>query len=445
MADENGGVATEMKAIAEGELIRISLDQIYIDTANNIRDDYQEMDSLQATIEATGGIIQPVLVAEIDPSPDTEEKPYGLIAGFRRCLCLEELAKEDPSFGENIPALVVSPESQSGIKLTQLIENLQRSELSPIETAKAIKDSLEDEDTNLTQKEIGNIIGKSAGTVSQYLKLLELPESVSDLLATGEISFSHARVIMYTVPMKRWAAAGEQAKGMVFDEFKRTMESRYGGDETAEGGDDAAAESTTGQKRAQTIKTNQIQNFYIPHIKKQIEEAESEGLKKLWQVRLDTVNWFLRDGDTELGKAAKPWEDEEDKRKETEAASKDSKKKEESFLKDTVRRVRYFHNPKNVEEGKLRPTMPQCFALAQKEVEAVLADDAQKKELGFELGDLEKFMASVGETFNKQEKDKKEAADKKAKEKAAKEEAEKTAADKKEGEGKAEGETAGTA
>jgi len=128
----------------------------------------------------TNGIIQPLVVRK------TGNK-FELIVGERRFRAAQ-LAKL-----EKIPA-VIRELSDNRLLITALIENIQRDDLDPLEIAKAIKRLILD--YNLTHQQIADNIGKDRTTITNYLRILNLPDKVKAYLAKGTISLGHARALL---------------------------------------------------------------------------------------------------------------------------------------------------------------------------------------------------------------------------------------------------------
>jgi ParB family chromosome partitioning protein len=127
------------------------------------------------------GLIQPLVVAK-----STEADQYLLIAGERRLQAarLAGLAK--------VPAIIRDVTDQEFLLLA-LVENVQRADLSPLETAEAYK-HLQDE-FKLTQEQIAARVGKSRVAVTNTLSLLDLSMAVKGALAAGKITEGHARAL----------------------------------------------------------------------------------------------------------------------------------------------------------------------------------------------------------------------------------------------------------
>ena len=128
------------------------------------------------------GVIQPLIVSEGDLAGQ-----YVLIAGERRWLAARQAGLE------TIPVIVREASDQQRLELA-LIENVQRSDLGPLEAAEAYRQLAVD--FGLSHERIAERVGKSRPTVSNTLRLLELPPSVQQALVDKRISEGHARALL---------------------------------------------------------------------------------------------------------------------------------------------------------------------------------------------------------------------------------------------------------
>lgn len=140
----------------------------------------EQLNDLAASIKEHG-VIQPLIVTK-DELPES----YILIAGERR-LQAAKLAQQ-----QTVPVIVREATEQE-LLLLALIENVQRADLSPLETAEAYKHL--SEQFSLTQDQIAERVGKSRVAVTNTMSLLELAPAVKQALADGEISEGHARAL----------------------------------------------------------------------------------------------------------------------------------------------------------------------------------------------------------------------------------------------------------
>jgi len=144
------------------------------------RMDEEKLEELSASIREKG-VIQPVVVRQVG-------KEFELVAGERRFLAVKKLG------WEKIPALIVGRLSKEEMLELSLIENLQREDLNPIDTARGYKRLLEE--CHLSQSQLAKKIGKDRSSVANTLRLLNLPEKVQELISGGKLSEGHARAIL---------------------------------------------------------------------------------------------------------------------------------------------------------------------------------------------------------------------------------------------------------
>ncbi|MBI2677038.1 MAG: ParB/RepB/Spo0J family partition protein [Candidatus Yanofskybacteria bacterium] len=155
------------------------------------RKDFEKsgLEELAASIKKYG-ILQPLLVSkeERDTSRGLEVQ-YELVAGERRWRAARLLNLPQ------VPVIIKDYLGEDKLKLElALVENLQREDLNPMEEMEAF--ARLQKDFNLTQKEIGERVGKSREAVANSLRLLELPSDIKESLRAGKISRTHARALL---------------------------------------------------------------------------------------------------------------------------------------------------------------------------------------------------------------------------------------------------------
>ena len=171
---------TAEKSEADGVPTEISLN-IIDPNVNQPRKTFDEtaMNELANSIRIHG-VISPIILV---PNGDR----YMIIAGERRFRAAKKAGLM------TIPA-IVRHYTQQQVKEISLIENLQREDLNPIETANAIKQLMEE--YKYTQEEVADRIGKSRPAIANTLRLLTLSQPVIDLVAEGRLSPGHARCLV---------------------------------------------------------------------------------------------------------------------------------------------------------------------------------------------------------------------------------------------------------
>jgi ParB family chromosome partitioning protein len=127
------------------------------------------------------GVIQPITVRRVTEG-------YQLISGERRLRAAQSAGLEQ------IPAYIISVESDEEMLELALVENIQRETLNPIEIATAYKRLIEE--CHLTQEDVAEKVGKDRTTVTNFLRLLKLPEEIQNGLKKNLISMGHARALV---------------------------------------------------------------------------------------------------------------------------------------------------------------------------------------------------------------------------------------------------------
>ncbi len=144
-------------------------------------DDDEALEELADSIKVNG-VVQPIMVR-----PGDEEGRYILVLGERRLLASKKAGKTV------IPAMVRRLSLQQAAELT-IIENLQREDLSALEQAEAFR--VLSREFSLTQAQIGERVGLSRESISNYMRLLKLPREVMQLLAEKKITFGEAKELL---------------------------------------------------------------------------------------------------------------------------------------------------------------------------------------------------------------------------------------------------------
>jgi len=170
-----------------GRYVDLPLKDIVTKAGDNVRTgELPDIEGLAKSIAAEG-LLEPIIVT----ASETPGK-FSVVAGHRRLTAVRSL--EDVL---TIPALVIDADADRRLKLA-LIENIHREDMNALDKAKALSKLIKN--TKLEQQEVAQAIGVAPGYVSQYLALLELPESVLDALRDGKISFTHARALCRLLP-----------------------------------------------------------------------------------------------------------------------------------------------------------------------------------------------------------------------------------------------------
>ena len=168
---ETGNTSADMK---------VSIDKI-TPNPNQPRTHFNEtqLRELSESIRENG-VLQPLLVRE-------KNGGYEIIAGERRYQASRLAGLEE------LPVIIKDVDDQKMLELA-LIENLQRSDLNPIEEARGYKRLLKE--SGMTQEALSKAVSKSRSAITNSLRLLDLPETVQQMLFDGKLTAGHARAIL---------------------------------------------------------------------------------------------------------------------------------------------------------------------------------------------------------------------------------------------------------
>jgi len=196
----------------------------------------------------THGLLQPVLVARRgDGDTDTV---YQLIAGERRLRAAQRAGLA------NVPCIVRTAQRQEMLELA-VVENIHRADLNPVERADAYRGLMDR--FGLTQQQVADRLGQPRATVANTLRMLDLCDSVQELLIDGSLSFGHAKVLagLAGLPEVQASLAGRAvAEGLSVRELEELVKaaSQRGAVETPE-------------------RTRPSRSAYIEDIERQLTEA----------------------------------------------------------------------------------------------------------------------------------------------------------------------------
>lgn len=172
---------SDRPAMSSEEMVEIDIDLI---EPNNFqpRTNFNEekLEELAQSIRSNG-VIQPLLVRRID------NERYQLVAGERRWRASQRAGLL------KVPCVVKEIPEDKMLELA-LVENIQRQELNAIEEAQAYKRLIES--LGFTQEMVAQKVGRDRTFITNYLRLLRLPEDIQELLATEKLSMGHARALV---------------------------------------------------------------------------------------------------------------------------------------------------------------------------------------------------------------------------------------------------------
>jgi ParB family chromosome partitioning protein len=142
----------------------------------------QSLEELSNSIKERG-VVQPIIVRR----SKVIDGKYEIVAGERRWL-----ASQNAGLNE-IPAVVIEADDTKALEFA-IVENVQRSDLNPIEEATGYKRLMDE--FGYDQEKVGKFIGKSRAYIANCLRLLSLPKDVVNLIELGKITQGHAKVLV---------------------------------------------------------------------------------------------------------------------------------------------------------------------------------------------------------------------------------------------------------
>lgn len=161
--------------------------------------DQEELTELAESIRENG-VIQPLIVTRLS------KKKYGLVAGERRLRASKLVGLK------TVPVIVTELKSEDELLEFALIENIQRTDLNPLEEAEAFKKLIER--FGLTQEETARKVGKKRSTVANALRLLQLPDIIKEDILGSTLTEGHARALL---PLTTVPATLKEVRDQVID------------------------------------------------------------------------------------------------------------------------------------------------------------------------------------------------------------------------------------
>ncbi|RYZ70282.1 MAG: ParB/RepB/Spo0J family partition protein [Lysobacteraceae bacterium] len=163
--------------------------------------DPAKLSELAESIKAQG-VIQPIVVRELAPGADSKAM-FEIVAGERRWRASQEAGLTE------VPVVVRDLDDRTVIAMA-LIENIQREDLNPLEEAQSLQRLIGE--FSLTHAEAAEAVGRSRASVSNLLRLLELPPAIRALLEARRLEMGHARALLTLSPELASKLASEAAE-----------------------------------------------------------------------------------------------------------------------------------------------------------------------------------------------------------------------------------------
>lgn len=235
----------------------------------------EELADLESSLRVNG-LLQPITVRQ---SP--RGKGYELIAGERRLRAAQRLE------WKTIPAIVKEVDDRMLLSLA-LVENLQRSDLNPIEEAEGYEQLIRD--FALTQHEVAEIVGKDRSTIANMLRLLGLPASVRRLVWDGQLTIGHARALLGIGDETQIAMLAREvvAQGLSVREVERRVR------ESLRGKSKASAPATTNGADRRSAEVRHLEDRLRKHLGTDVRIRQAGGDKGELRVPFYSADDFER-------------------------------------------------------------------------------------------------------------------------------------------------------
>lgn len=229
-----------------------------------------EINGLADSIKAVG-LIQPIIVRNL-------EGDYVVVAGERRLRASKKAGLQ------KIKAIVIQANEEKNLTLA-LIENIQRTDLNPIEEAKSYRMLIER--FRIKHQDLASKVGKERTTITNALRLLNLPDEIQHSIIDGKIGSGHAKVLLSVTEKERQLFLHEQIidKGLSV----RALESLLS-DSTTE---DTAAKSQKAKKNYKNSHIKEIEQKLISKLGTKVEIKHNGGKGKI-EIRYYSLDDFDR-------------------------------------------------------------------------------------------------------------------------------------------------------
>lgn len=230
-------------------------------------------ESLQELVDSIKeqGIIEPIVVAQTPAG-------YQIVAGERRWRAARIAGLQ------TVPVVIKESTTPQGMLEMSIVENIQREDLNPIERALAYKRLIDE--FGLGTNEVAKRVGKSAPTVSNTIRLLNLPDAIKDALVAGVITEGHVRPLISLGDPK-----------LMLDLFKKILKDNSTVRQTEE-----LARQTKGEIQNREPRANKADRIYIPELDemaKVIKEKQDLDNVKIFQSRIKAEIRLSFNGDVE--------------------------------------------------------------------------------------------------------------------------------------------------
>ena len=177
---------SEVGGSIESRVFELSIDKIEANKNQPRRTFNEESLGELADSIREFGVIQPIIVRKLNGN-----EKYEIIAGERRFRASKQVGLT------SIPAIINTNIDDTSSLVMAIIENIHREDLSPIEQAHSYRQLLDE--FHITHEDLSKRVGKSRATITNSIRILNLPVSVQKLIDEGKVSAGHAKVLVLSL------------------------------------------------------------------------------------------------------------------------------------------------------------------------------------------------------------------------------------------------------
>lgn len=268
-------------ALAGSEIIGINRSEFHCTQERNARPSIHPSYSdeaiaiLASSIEAFGGLIDPLILSGIKAREETGYAQYMLVSGHRRVMALDRLAAEtgDSKWIENIPCRIAQSGNQTSIvRAIQLIENAGRKDLDVGSIAQSLVDIHKSLGGDVSIEEVCKIVGADKNQVEIFKRVVELPQSVKDAISCGDLTDKKVFLLAdskYEIGDTEWAAVLRLAKQLSNSGFKSALDKMF---TESNDGDPAPAPA-----KPKGLKAGDLKKYFMPAIVERFTEMDASA------------------------------------------------------------------------------------------------------------------------------------------------------------------------
>ena len=219
---------------------------------------------LATSIEAFGGLFDPLILSGIKAREETGFAQYMLVSGHRRVMALDRLAAEtgNSKWVEDIPCRIAQSGNQTSIvRALQLVENAGRKDLDIGSVAQSLVDIHKSLGGDVSIEEVCKIVGANKDQVEVYKRVVELPQAVKDSISCGDLTDKKVFLLAdskYEIGDTEWAGVLRLAKQLSATGFKSALDRMFA--ENSEG------EPAPAAPKAKGLKSTDLKKYFVPAI-----------------------------------------------------------------------------------------------------------------------------------------------------------------------------------